>query len=143
MSISLYALLSSDKSSVIGFNLIDTNLFPSMAVAKTQYYRIVNLSTPAQPSFNSLTQSVVQNGWTISSVDVKPVWLIVALTSDQITAATALTNYQATLALNIVAAATSAITNWASLTSAQKDAVALDVVKVIRGILQVQFGVNN
>jgi hypothetical protein len=141
MSIQQYALLDIAKTSVIGFNQIDSTVFPTMAAAKTQYYRLVNMIT--QPVINPLTQKVIQNGWTISGVDVQPVWQTVALAQSEIDSATAQTNYTNTMALNIVAAATNAINNWGTLTPTQKDTVLLDVVKVVKALLQVQFGINN
>jgi hypothetical protein len=141
MSLSIYALLSADQTQVVGFNNIDPTVYPNLAASKQGAYRIVNMI--AQPGFNPATQQVVQNGWTITANDVQPVWVVQALTAAQLTALTAQTNYQAALALNIVAASTNAINNWATLSAAAKDTILLDLVKVVRGLLQVQFGVNN
>jgi hypothetical protein len=141
MSLSLYALLDSTQTSVIGFNNIDPTVFSKLATVKSQFYRLVNIT--AQPVINPLTQGVSQNGWTVSSVDVQPVWVTSALSQSQIDAATAQTNYNTVMALNIVAQCTNAIANWALFTPAQKDTVLLRLVQVIKALLQIQFGINN
>src|SRR5260221_5898041 len=102
MSLTQYAILDTTKTQVIGFDTIDSTIFATLPLTKTQFYRICNMI--AQPAINPATQAVVQNGWTITASDVQPVWLTVTQSAAQQQAISAQTNWNNTLALNLVAA---------------------------------------
>jgi hypothetical protein len=141
MSLANYAILDPTQTQIVAFETMDTASFAAFPAVKAQFYRIVNMTV--QPTFDPNTQAVIQNGWTITPVDVEPVWQIVALTAAQQQAVANQTDWNNTIALNLVAACTNAINNWATLTATQKDTILLDLVKLSRAELRFQFGVNN
>lgn len=125
-----YARLSPDQTQVVGFADIDPAQYAAWVAngnPKASSYRVVNLT--AQPSFDPATQSVTQNGWTITANDVQPNWQVVTLsTADQ-------TTYQNTQnRLSLINTASNnlqnADANWATLTAAQKDQVLRYLVKI-------------
>jgi len=145
MSIQNYAQLSADLSTVLIAPIsIDSVLVASWQTAgnpKGTLYRVINMI--AQPTFDPNTQAIIQNGWTITANDVEPVWQIITLTAAQQQVVSNATQWNNTVAINLVAACTNAINNWATLTAAQKDTVLLDLVKFVRAELQYQYAINN
>jgi len=143
--IQIYAQLSSDLSEVLLASVaIDSALITSWQSAgnpKAALYRIINMV--AQPAFDPNTQAVIQNGWTITTDDVEPIWQIITLTAEQQQVVSNATQWNNTVALNLVAACTNAINNWSALSAAQKDTVLLYLVKFVRAELQYQYAINN
>src|SRR5260221_237079 len=140
MSLAQYAILDTTKTQVIGFDTIDSTIFATLPLTKTQFYRICNMI--AQPVINPATQAVVQNGWTITASDVQPVWLTITLTASQQQSVAAATNWNSTLALNLVTAFNAYIAT-AVPTAAQQTAVIVQLVKCVNALLQAQYGVFN
>jgi hypothetical protein len=143
MSLQQYATLTPDLSSVQSIDTWNSAIVSALQAAgnpKFSFLRIVNMT--AQPSFDPTTQVVVQNGWTVTTNDVEPVWQVIPLTPDQQQAAQNATQWNNVVGLNLVQAFTNAINNWGSLTPPQKDTVLLNLVKFVRVLLP-KFGVNN
>jgi hypothetical protein len=144
MSAQQYALLDPTLQNVVEIDTIDTAIYAAwQAAANPKATQFLPVNMIAQPGFNPATQQVIQNGWTITAVDVQPVWVVQALTTAQLTANTAQANWQAAVALNLVTGITTALNNWGTLTPAQKDVLLQDVLKVLRGMLQITYGINN
>jgi len=136
MSLQQYATLTPDLSSVQSidtWNSAEVSALQAAGNPKFTFLRVVNMT--AQPAFDPTTQSVVQNGWTVTASDVEPVWQVQTLPTIQ-------QQWNNVVGLNLVQACTNAITNWGSLTAAQKDTVLLNLVKFARALL-LKFGVNN
>jgi hypothetical protein len=143
MSLQQYATLTPDLSSVQSIDTWNSAIVSALQAAgnpKFSFLRIVNMT--AQPSFDPTTQVVVQNGWTVTTNDVEPVWQVIPLTPDQQQAAQNATQWNNVVGLNLVQVFTNAINNWGSLTPPQKDTVLLNLVKFVRVLLP-KFGVNN
>jgi hypothetical protein len=140
-----YALLDPSLTTVLQAPVtIESTVYAAWVSSgnpKGTQYRIINMI--AQPTFDPTTQQVVQNGWTITAIDVQPVWVVATLPAAAQQAIAATNIWNQTLTLNIVTAATNAINNWGNLTAAQKDTVLLAVVKVIRALLMHQYGDTN
>jgi hypothetical protein len=80
MSLQQYATLTPDLSSVQSIDTWNTTTVSALQAAgnpKFTFLRVVNIT--AQPAFDPTTQSVIQNGWTITAVDVQPVWVVQTL----------------------------------------------------------------
>jgi hypothetical protein len=135
-----YALLSEDLLTIRGFDEKDPAVFATLASVKSGRYRIVNMATPAQPAFDPATQQVIQNGWTIGSTDVEPVWQIVTLSAAQQQAISAQGEWNNTIALNIVTACQNYI-NLSSPTQAQTNAAVLQLVKLVKSLMKNKFGI--
>jgi hypothetical protein len=140
MSLALYAILDPTKTVIVAFETIDSAAFAAFPVIKSQYYRITNMI--AQPVFNPATQYVSQIGWTITGVDVQPIWQINALSAADQTSYTANQLWQTTLATNLVTAF-NAYAAVAVPSQAQTTAVVLQLVKCVRALLQSQYGISN
>ena len=74
-----YAILEADLTTV---RRIDTYAIPTNV--KDGRAKPVTMTPP--PVINPATQKVVQNGWTVNTNDVTPVWQIVALTPAELEA---------------------------------------------------------
>ena len=136
MSLQQYATLTPDLSAVQSIDTWNTAVVSALQTAgnpKFSFLRVVNMIP--QPAFDPTTQSVVQNGWTVTASDVEPVWQVISLSTAQ-------QQWNNVVALNLVQACTNAINNWGSLTPPQKDTVLLDLVKFAQALL-LKFGVNN
>jgi hypothetical protein len=146
MSIQNYALLSGDLSTVIdpGPIAIDSTIVAAWVAAgnpKGARFRLINMI--AQPAFDATTQVCTQNGWTITTVDVQPVWQVVALSTTDQNAIAGQTEFQNLVAGNLVAYLHNSINNWATLTAAQKDTLLLRLTRAMVAIVRAQFGVQN
>lgn len=131
---SLYALLSADQSQVVGTNDIDPVLYSSWVSQgnpKAARYRVVNMT--AQPTFDSATQYVQQNGWTIFSDRVEPAWQVLSLDAGTVTVNQQNASDQATMAVSDLQ---NAVNNWATLTQAQQIAALKRVIQVVIALLR-------
>lgn len=131
---SLYALLSSDQTQVMGTNDIDPSLYSSWVSGgnpKADRYRVVNMI--AQPTFDSATQYVQQNGWTIFSDRVEPAWQVLSLDAGTVTINQQNASDQATMAVSDLQ---TALNNWPPATSAQQLAILKRVIQVLLALLR-------
>jgi hypothetical protein len=136
MSLQNYAILDPTKTIIVDFEMIDTVNFAAFPVSKSQFYRIVNMI--AQPGFNPLTQQVVQTGWTITGVDVQPVWLVQGLTTAQQTYIASQNAWTSQLSAGLGAAFNTYIAT-AVPSQAQTNAVVLQLVKCVKALLAAQY----
>ena len=84
MSLQQYATLTPDLSSVQSidtWNSAEVSALQAAGNPKFTFLRVVNMT--AQPAFDPTTQSVVQNGWTVTASDVEPVWQVISLSTAQ------------------------------------------------------------
>jgi len=140
MSLANYAILDPTLTTIVSFETMDTASFAAFPTVKAQFYRIVNMT--AQPVIDPATQYVSQNGWTISSSDVEPVWVILSLTAAQETAYIANQLWSSTLATGLVTAFNAYIATSVP-SQAATNAVVLQLVKCVSALLQSKYGVTN
>lgn len=121
-----YAILSEDEltvdtSMIMGpefmNNILQSN--PSLV------FRPVN-RTPALPYFDPLIQTIAQDGWLITDVDVQPAWKIWDQTPGQISDTSVL----------VPSDLQAYIDNWASLTTDNKDDVLKRLTKIVHIVLK-------
>jgi hypothetical protein len=136
MSLQQYALLDPTLTVILGFETFDTSVMAGWVAAgnpKAQYYLPVNTAVTL-PVYNASTQTVQQNGWTITpGVSVTPVWVVVALTQGQI-------DWASIISADLVTAFNTYIAQ-AVPNQAQQTAVILQLVKAVKAILE-QYGIT-
>ena len=138
-----YAQLNESRTSVIKIADIDPAMvatWTSQGNPKLSSYRPVNMI--AQPAFNAATQSVIQNGWTISADDVQPIWLIQTLSSDEQAAVSNQTQWHTLLAGNVISQCDTFLA-IPTPNAAQNAAAIQLIVKFIRAFAKSQLGINN
>lgn len=138
-----YAYLNADHTVVQSLTEIDPAVYQTWinnSNPKALFYLPINMI--AQPSFNAATQRVVQNGWTIGTSDVQPIWVVESLPTAQQNAIAAQTELNAVLAGNIV----TACNNYLAIqtpTQAQKDAALRQLVQFVKAFVKRTYGVTS
>ena len=140
---SQYALLSSDKTTVLNIAEIDPTVYAtwvSNSNPKASSYLPVNMI--AKPSFDAATQFVTQTGWTITGVDVQPIWSVQTLNAAGQFSVAATTEWNNLLAGNVVGACNTFLA--IPTPSAAQNAQAIQLlVKFVRAYAKSQIGISN
>lgn len=135
-----YAIISDDGSSVLTIMTMDPGLKENM-LANNPALILLPVNMIAKPSFILATQSVIQTGWTIGPVDVKPVWVVIPQTNDQMVVSAAQLYYN-TVTPGVVESFTSALSSWGAQNSTTKDALLVKLLDSVNAILQFKFGLQ-
>ena len=138
-----YAQLNEAHTAVIKITDIDPSVVTqwiSSSNPKLASYRPVNMIS--QPGFDPATQSVTQNGWTITANDVQPIWVINTLDAATQSSIAAQAAWNTLLSTNVI----SQCDNFLAIgtpTNAQNAAAIQLIVKFIRAFAKSQLGITN
>lgn len=138
----LYAIISDDGTQVESVQPMDTDFINNLT-DNAPNIKILPVNMIDQPPYTMTTETVTQDGWTITDVDVQPVWVISAITSPDLVIVSAQMNYDSVISENLVDSFTDAISNWGTLTDPDKDALLLQVVKGLNAVLNCKFEVEH
>jgi hypothetical protein len=135
-----YAIISGDESSVLTVMTMTPSLKANMLENNPQLI-LLPVNMTAKPSFTPATQTVIQSGWIIGSVDVQPKWIVISQTSDQMVVSTA-QRYYDSVTIGLVDSFTSALSSWGTQNSTTKDALLVNLIDSVNAILQCKFGLQ-
>lgn len=138
-----YAYLNADHTDVQQLADIDPAVYQTWvnnSNPKALAYLPVTMT--AHPAFDPATQQVSQSGWTIGASDVRPIWAIQTLPSDQQNAIAAQTELNAVIAGNIVTACDTYL-NIANPTLAQSQAAVRKLVQFVKAFVKRTYGVTS